>query len=283
MGKTKIPWVEYSINPVRVKGGKVWKYGYHCTKISPGCAHCYAEPMNMRFGTGQPYDNRKVEFYLDLSVFDDLGQNPCMVFVQSMGDIFHEDIEWNSIYKVFERILLTDQHTYIILTKRSKRMRKIMPQIWFHLGRNYPDKIFPLKNVIGMVTVEDQKWADERILDLLKSPFAIRGLSIEPMLGPVSLTWKIIYPSQRLSSDIRQESPPKGLDWVIVGAESGAKRRECKIGWVRDIVDQCQTADVPVFVKQIHIDGAVCKISSLWPRDIQVRQYPKIGLLNENA
>lgn len=295
MSETKIEYVTHTVNPIRVKGGKIWKHGYHCTKISPGCAHCYAEGLNIMRGTGLPYDNRKVEFYLDLSVFDKLPKKPCRVFVQSMGDLFHEDIGWNLIYKVFERMLLLNQHTYIALTKRQDRMEKIMPEIWFHLQRNYPDKEFPLPNVIGMVTGENQAMIDLRVPALLRSPFACRGVSIEPMLGPIQLSkswvdylvgWETgpehapdCTPERGCSGDcpIPVQVATEKLDWCIVGAESGPKRRRCETVWIESAVNQCKEADIPVFVKQLHIGTQVSKDMAEWPKELQLRQRPESG------
>ena len=108
------------------------------------------------------------------------------------------------------------------------------------------------------MTVEDQERADERISHLLVTPAAVHFLSIEPMLGPVNiLPW--LY----------------NIDWVIVGAESGAKRRPMKLEWVRAIVDQCRMADVPVFVKQLHIDGTPVKNIEQFPEDLQIQEYPQ--------
>ena len=306
MAKTKIQWVTHTANPIRVEGpGRVWKHGYHCTKISPGCAHCYSEIANKLRGTGQPYDNRKVKFYLDLSVFDTLPKTkPCTVFVQSMGDLFHEDVEWNFIYKVFERMLIYDRHTYIVLTKRQDRLEKLMPEIWFHLQRNYPEKVFPLKNVIGMVTGENQDVIDLRVPALLRSPFAIRGVSIEPMLGAVDLA-PIFDPTGHYSCGAEEPCECKSCsilhkwpqdeigiyvrpNWVIVGAESGPKRRYCDPNNMIKVVEQCKEAGVPVFVKQIHFPNFSTGSKKIgcsdlnktmldWPRKLQIQQYPQLA------
>jgi protein gp37 len=286
MSQTKIEWATHTVNPIRVKGpGKVWKYGYHCTKVSPGCTNCYSERLNIMRGTGLPYDNRKVEFYLDLSQFDELPKTKSsMVFIQSMGDLFHENISWNFIYKVFERMLIIDHHTYIVLTKRHDIMEKIMPGIWFQLKRNYPDKAFPLKNVIGMVTGENQEMIDLRVPALLRSPFSIRGISMEPMLGAVELMSPIGQDRRYLGRFICHEcedEPPgyecnccmmntkvtkveNRIDWVVLGAESGPKRRPHRQTDMYDVVKQCQDTGIPVFVKQIQAwDG------KQYPKDLQ--------------
>ena len=108
-----------------------------------------------------------------------------------MGDLFHNDVTFEQQYKIFEMMTMCNHHTYLVLTKRSKNMRRVMPDIWFHLARNYAGVEFPLKNVIGMVTAENQNRANERIQDLTDTPFVARGVSIEPMLSPISFS----YPS----------------------------------------------------------------------------------------
>jgi hypothetical protein len=126
----------------------------------------------------------------------------------------------------------------------------------------------PLPNVWPGITAEDQKRADERVPCLIRTRAVLKFVSAEPMIGRVSFvdthgTW--------LSSP---ESSYPGIDWVIIGAESGPGRRPCKLEWVRDLVQQCQAAKVPVFVKQLDIDGKISKNPEEWPEDLRVRQYP---------
>lgn len=257
MGITKIPWATHTANPIRVRGGKVWKHGYHCTKISPGCAHCYAEGMNIMRGTGLPYDNRKVEFYLDLSVFDKLPKTkPCMIFVQSMSDLFHEDVPFGFIDQIYHMAYQKPQHTYIWLTKRidiaykyfEEKQRGTLPSnIW--LG----------------VTAENQEQFDKRVPILFDIPATLHFISMEPML-------ELIDPM--LNVYLKDGPHP---EWVILGAESGPKRRHCDPNDMIKIVEQCQEHDIPVFVKQIHnpYDGSMIKDISSFPPELQFQQYPQ--------
>jgi len=272
--KSEIEWTEYTANPFKVKGGRVWPHGYHCTKVSPGCAHCYAEKLNIMRGTGQPFDDRKVEFYLDLSVFDNLPKNKSVkVFVQSMGDIFHEDIPDDLRAMVFDRIFeLAGRHTLLILTKRPQN---IVPFI----QRNYEDwdsSEDMFKYIPFGVTVESPEYL-WRIEELLKIPAAVRFVSLEPMLGGIDID--NYFPPHDWSRFKNKGDgfsyPYTGLQWVIIGAESGPKRREYKLEWVRDVVGQCRAADVPIFVKQLHINGKLSKNMDDWPPDLQVRQWPE--------
>lgn len=259
---TKIPWVEHSVNPIRVKGGKAWRHGYHCTKVSPGCAHCYAESMNMRFGTGLPFDERKVKFYLDLSVFDDLPKKkPTSVFVQSMGDIFHEQIPFEFIDQMMDPMLASHgANRFLFLTKRPKRMAEYFNSKSKSLHQN--EKFW----VGTTVENEDYLW---RIDELLKIQAAKHFVSFEPMLGEIDLLENGSSYLECNSNHILSK-----VDWAIIGAESGPKLRECKIEDVRDIVEQCRDYGVPVFVKQLHINGILSRKPVEWPEDLRIREYP---------
>ena len=128
---------------------------------------------------------------------------------------------------------------------------------------------FQHKSWLG-VTAENQRRADERIPVLLQTPAAVRWVSLEPLLGPIDLN------KRELLIDKRRFKYTLGnyLDWVVVGCESGPKRRPCKIEWVREIVEQCRDAGVPVFVKQLSINGKVSHDMDEWPEDLRVREYP---------
>jgi protein gp37 len=252
MAKTKIPWATHSINPIRVKGG-----GWHCTKVSAGCENCYSETMNMRFGNKMPYDNSSVEFELDLSCFDKLPKTkPAMVFVQSMGDLFHEDVPDKFIDKIPPIIQRCPQHKFLILTKRPERMynhlkhiRMVMPNLWLGVSVEHPDYLW-------------------RAYKLQKIPCAVRFVSFEPLLADVEEISNILC-------DYENGVFIPAIDWCIVGGESGNKRRPCKTAWVWSIVNQCKDTGVLCFVKQIHINGKVSKNMAEWPEDLRVQEYPK--------
>jgi protein gp37 len=183
-------------------------------------------------------------------------RKPSRVFVCSMGDLFHDDVPWNFQYKAFEMMLHAPRHTFVVLTKRAAVMQKAVTDIWLHLGRNYPDVELPLKNVIGMVTAENQEMVDVRIPVLLNTPFALRGVSVEPMLGPVDFGREYLrykcggkYPFRSLENKYRTRIIHM-LDWVICGGESGTNARPMHPDWARNLRDQCASAGVPFFFKQ---------------------------------
>ncbi len=213
---SKIEWTDATWNPVR-----------GCTKISPGCAHCYAERFAERFRgvPGHPFeqgfDLRLVPQKLD----DPLRwKKPKRVFVNSVSDLFHEGVPDDYIAKVADVMVRADWHTYQILTKRSTRMRDLLktrlrvaaskPHIWWG------------------VSVENKKYGLPRIAHLRSSPAAVRFLSVEPLLedlGTINL---------------------EGINWVIVGGESGIGARPMERKWVVSIRRQCRLHGIPFFFKQ---------------------------------
>lgn len=278
---TKIQWTDESWNPV-----------VGCTKVSPGCDNCYAEKMAVRLaaiehpkleaGMGGKYNyvvNIKGKWsnrtYCDESVLDKPfhWKKARKIFVCSMGDLFHESVPFLFIDKVIQVFTKCPQHTGILLTKRHERLLKYSRQLRYC---EWPD------NIIGMVTAENQKWADIRIPALLQCGFKTTGVSIEPMLGPVDLenvTKELpsgaLVRGTVLGSDGRHFTPGGakgiGLDWVIAGAESGSKRRYCKHQWALSIVKQCKAAEVPCFVKQLQENDSgknkIVKLPPSWPRE----------------
>ena len=218
MNKTKIEWTEETWNP-----------SVGCTKISAGCKYCYAEVMAKRLQAMgvNGYENG-FEFTL---IPERLKQplkkkKPTKFFVNSMSDLFHEQMPEEFLNKIFSVIEQTPQHIYQILTKRENRMAEY-----------FANKI-PPENVWLGVTVEDKKSGLPRIEKLRNIPANIKFLSIEPLLedlGEIDLT---------------------GIDWVIVGGESGPKARPMKEEWVINIKNQCQKFGVPFFFKQWGTWGA---------------------------
>jgi protein gp37 len=180
-------------------------------------------------------------------------QKPKTIFVCNIGDLFHESVPDEFICKVFRVMEQAPQHQYLLLTKRSERMQDFLEWSRVREWGSWP-------NLFLGVTVEglDQR---HRILNLGGNTSTKRWVSLEPLLGRIDIS---CYLSM--------------LDWVVVGCESGAKRRECKIEWVIDLVKQCKVANVPVWVKQVSIDGKVChdikKIEKHYP-ELAVRERPK--------
>lgn len=210
--KTKIEWTEQTWNPTT-----------GCTKISPGCKHCYAEAMARRL---QAMGARGYENGFDLSILPERlaeplkRRKPTTYFVNSMSDLFHKDVPFEFIDQVFEVIRQTPQHTYQILTKRSGRMRQ-----YFSL-RSVPENAW-----LG-VSVENRKCGLQRVDDLREIKAGVRFLSVEPLLEDVG------------------EIDLRGIHWVIVGGESGPKARPMKAEWVESIKDQCERDSVAFFFKQ---------------------------------
>ncbi len=208
---SSIEWTEATWNPVT-----------GCSKVSAGCKNCYAERMANRLKLmGQPnYANGfKVtlhEHMLDLPL---TWVKPRTVFVNSMSDLFHQDVPIDFISCVFRVMETAEQHTFQLLTKRSARLCEIA-----HL-LPWP------QNVWMGVSVEDERVLN-RVYDLVKTPAKTKFLSLEPLLGPLD------------------KLPLGGINWVIVGGESGPGARPMQGDWVRDIRDQCKIAQVPFFFKQ---------------------------------
>lgn len=209
---SKIEWTERTWNPVT-----------GCTKVSPGCKHCYAEVMAKRLQAmgASGYENG---FSLSL-IPERLKQplqrrKPTMYFVNSMSDLFQEEIPFEFIDSVMNTILETPWHTYQILTKRSEIMRE------YFKSREVPENAW-----LG-VSVEDKKYGKPRIADLQKIKASTRFLSIEPLLENLG------------------RIPLAGIHWVIVGGESGLKARPMNEEWVIPLRDQCLKAGVDFFFKQ---------------------------------
>lgn len=212
--KTTIEWTEQTWNPTT-----------GCTKISPGCKHCYAETMAMRLHAmgAKGYENGFQLSILPERLTEPLKRRkPTMYFVNSMSDLFHSEIPFEFLDQVFEAIKSTPQHTYQILTKRAARMRKYFSQ---------KERVVP-ENVWLGVSVENRKYGLPRIDELREINTSIRFLSVEPLLediGKMDLT---------------------GIHWVIVGGESGPKARPMKQEWVQSVKVQCEAQGAAFFFKQ---------------------------------
>ena len=276
-----IEWTDATWNPVR-----------GCALVSPGCTNCYAMRQAHRAGgPGRAYEGLtqiskagpvwtgKVRTVRELLAQPLHWRKPRRIFVNSMSDLFHEDVPEEFIDKVFAVMALCPQHTFQVLTKRPQRMLKyaasyvdrqerdgaginVGPEILKRLkGRKYmPELRWPLPNVWLGVSVEDQARADERIPLLLQTPAAVRWISAEPLLGPVSLL-EYLYrnlqptPETRTHNGKRQmkmthEGLRGDLHWVVAGGESGPGARPMHPDWVRSLRDQCAAARVPFFFKQ---------------------------------
>jgi protein gp37 len=214
--RTSIEWADASWNPVR-----------GCTRISPGCKHCYAETFAERFRgvPGHPYEQG---FDLKL-VPGKLAEpmrwpSPRMVFVNSMSDLFHKDIPEDYIRSVVDVMLRADWHTYQVLTKRADRMRALLSGPLADAAR--------AGHIWWGVSVEDRSYGLPRLEHLRASPAAVRMLSVEPLLEDLG------------------EIDLAGISWVIAGGESGPGARPMHPDWVRSLRDRCACSGTAFFFKQ---------------------------------
>jgi protein gp37 len=240
VAKTSIQWTDHSVNPIRARLGNA--VGHHCVKVSPGCTNCYSSQLQSRFRMPRfEMGKRKdVEPFFDEKRLQEVLRRriPTKWFWCDMSDLFGEWVPDEWIDRCFVTMAKTQQHIHQVLTKRPERMRDYCEAR--RLG-------LPLPNVWLGVSCEDQQRADERIPILLQTPAAVRFISAEPLLGPIDLVRSV----NRLDWLDAASLKPGGLDWVIVGGESGPNARPCYVEWVRGIVEQCQAAGVPAFVKQL--------------------------------
>lgn len=255
--KTAIEWTDATWNPMT-----------GCTKVSAGCDNCYAETFSERFrGTPGHYFEGGFDIQLRPDKLDQplRWKKPRRIFVNSMSDLFHNDVPDTYIAQVFGVMALAQHHTFQILTKRHGRMRSLLGSDDVIYGRSFESMVrnvahntrnnlrradlpiaddlsWPLPNVWLGVSTEDQKWVDIRIPALLDTPAAVRFISAEPLLGPIDLR-------DHLPHFTDLGSPPT-LDWVIVGGESGHNARPMHPAWATSLRDQCATAEVPFLFKQ---------------------------------
>ena len=295
---TKIEWVT-NLDGTK---GETWNPITGCTKISEGCQNCYAERMSKRLAgrCGYPKEN---PFAVTLHP-DKLDQplkwkKPRMIFVCSMGDLFHDDVPNKFIYDVWDVMVLNKQHIFLVLTKRPDRMKSFIEKLMTNRmnyastfgntlegkeARRWAQK--PVQNIWLGVTAENQQRADERIPILLQIPAAVRFISVEPMLGSVDVSYYLSYcgscnapinkmdPSWRWNGICWEHKCPSnhpllgyfaaytGVDWVICGGETGPGARPMHPEWARSLRDQCQAAGTPFFFKQ-------------WGKYISISQMPE--------
>lgn len=260
MGEHKIQW----LNLPGYKG-ETWNPIIGCSKVSEGCANCYAEKMAIRLAhmpnayeysnvvRSNPSEwNGKTQLIKTKLTKPAHWKKPRVVFVCSMGDLFHESIPFEEINAVFSVMADNDQHIYIVLTKRPLQMIRFYKWKANQHGVTWQ----PSSNVWMGITAENQEQAEIRIPYLLSVNAAIRFVSIEPILGAIDLNTVYnhrlvhmdVLNGKRYSSENSDDGPR--LDWVIVGGESGHNARPARPDWMRSIKDQCLKAQVPFFFKQ---------------------------------
>ena len=326
-----IQWTEATWNPLA-----------GCKEISPGCTHCYAAVIAHRLaamgqtkyiGTTRKLPNGKIVWTGKMNLDADAlmipikRKKPTTYFVNSMSDLFHEDVPDEFIDKVFGVMALAHWHTFQVLTKRADRMQAYFAEKYqspnfmivngkptigeptgelnedredrvkqeavslaLKLSDSYDKLIFdaeghhlmmrapwPLPNVWLGVSVENRQHGRPRIEHLLRTPAAVRFLSVEPLLEEVVLPWHCCPTNEGDSSTCLVG--PEGclcdrLHWVICGSESGHGRRPMRQEWAENIADQCKSAGVKFFMKQMEIDGKVTGDITKFPKHLQVREMP---------
>ncbi len=345
MAKSAIEWTDSVWNPVS-----------GCTRVSAGCDHCYAVSMTKRLeamkkekysglvNIGKGHFNGVVKCHEDALTIPLKARKPRRWFVNSMSDLFHKEVPFEFIDKVFAVMALCPHHTFQVLTKRPERMAEYLSrppliesereEIAIELANAYGmergpvianrleafqrrhatmfnmDLLhakWPLPNVWIGTSVEDQATADERIPHLVRCPAVVRFLSCEPLLGPVDLTtvpWihggmaakgcAGVVKDHREPDDYVYWEKAYAIHWVIVGGESGPGARPMDLAWVYDIVKQCDSSGVAVFVKQLgksfyfsaynygdDLLSAGAKGGdwdhAAFPEDLKIREFPEVA------
>ena len=262
---TKISWADESWNPI-----------VGCSKISAGCANCYAEKMayrqacmgNMAYNKvvmqSRPKWTGKTVFVESALTKPLHWRKPRKIFVCSMSDLFHESVPithfgidggkpgW--LDRIFCDVIgWAPQHQYMVLTKRPKRMKEYMDKLYAGLTKFHHGKeVSPLPQLHLAVTVENQDNVG-RIRDLARTPYAKGFVSFEPLLGRIVL-------------------PNNAFDYAFIGCESGPNARLCSLDDIRYMMQQCREADVKIHVKQIPLDGKCNKNIKEWPKEFQIRE-----------
>jgi len=269
MGKTtKIEWTDSSWNPIRARNLKTGRVGWYCEHATTGCEFCYAERLNTAFGTGLPFKpghRKDVEIFLDEKMLTAplRWKKPSMVFVCSMTDLFADFVKDEWIEQIFAAMLETE-HRFQVLTKRPERMNRWVKEWLAGISPNL------LENIWLGVSCERQEEADERIPLLLDTPATIRFVSAEPLLGPINFGCQgcgTVSDAHKIWCTVLKRAPTVGIDWVIVGGESGSGNRLMEPAWARSIRDQCNEAGVAFFMKQMQGKRKI-------PDDLMVREWP---------
>ena len=254
MSKTKIPWADETWNPIT-----------GCDPISEGCQNCYAKRManrlQGRFGYPAKPNQFDVTFHPDRLTQVARWKKSRKIFVCSMGDLFHSNVPFHALRKIFFYIYGQRQHKYLILTKRPGNMKIRFEQ----LGK-FQYNPYDFNHVWLGVTAENQKRADERIPVLLQIPAAVRFVSVEPMLEAINIE-EYLEPVGAETCSWGEDHRAKAcgcrfnsLDWVIAGPETGPGARECKPEWIEGLYEQCKAGGVSFFDKR---------------KDYLAREFPK--------
>ncbi len=303
-----IAWCDFTSNPLHYHNAAdevVWG----CVKVSQGCTHCYAESLAKRFDRGAEFnaaEMAKLTPYLDEQELRQLLTSKKIsgkrVFIEDMSDLFGEWVPFELLDRLFAAFALRPDVTFQILTKRPERMREYINQATdtddltvakFDISGetldffNSPRVELPLPNVWLGASVENQETADERIPLLLQTPAAVRFVSYEPALEGVNFSE--LHITGGVTIDALNPAARERVSWVIVGGESGPSARPTDIEWIRSIMEQCKSAGVPAFVKQVG-SRPFCSgrhgewkpkdrkggDMSEWSEDLRVREFPQV-------
>ncbi len=256
----------------RLAKGIYWDRSWNpftgCTPAGDACLNCWAKRMANRLKgrCGYPADEPfHPTFHPNRLSQVNSKQKPQVIALCFMSDPFHGEHELGTIYRMLNKVIECSQHTFIALTKRPENMRDILDCY----GKPFP-------NLVGGVSVWDQESADRMIPILLETNLVTRIVSLEPCLGPVDFMG-YLHPG---FTEFRERSTPiahhEKLDGVILGGESGPGARPMELEWARDVKNQCEAADVPLFIKQLHINGRVSHNMEEWPVDLRVRDVPQV-------
>lgn len=278
--QSKIQWTDATWNPTT-----------GCTQIAAGCAHCYIVTTPPFRIAGRKFVNGSTDIRLHGERLDAPlhWRKPRKVFVNSLSDLFHDEIPDHYIGRVFDTMALSGRHTFQVLTKRPERAAALIPALAArHTTRD--GNGWPLRNVWIGTSIANQTDADKNIPALLRTPAKVRFLSVEPLLGPVTFRWAKWHEYWPEGWRERGETQNhldglRRIDWVIVGGESGPKARPCNVEWIESVVEECREAGVPVFVKQLGAkpmqNGLPLKLADRkggdmteWPRRLRVREFP---------
>lgn len=269
--RTKIEWTN-----------QTWNVVTGCSKISAGCKNCYAENYAQRFWGARKFTD--IMLHEDKLNYPLTVKKPSMFFVNSMSDLFHHKVPDDFIIKIFTTMMIAPRHTFQILTKRSMAMKDFVDQFLHGLSLSGNAKLlfkegmksdvlldyfgknkFP-ENVWLGVSVEDEENLG-RIRHLIKTNCAKRFVSFEPLLEPIDFfNWT--FKTDLTDAEIKK------ISWAIIGCESGHKKRNFELIWVRKLVAELKRFGIPIFIKQLNIDDKVEKDINNFPKDLRIREYP---------